>query len=91
MAAAGIVVRSQVRRRSGALLVAAVPDRAERERWRMPPLATLAPSDLVGRKLTLMGMWVYLVIAMGVVVLRIVELAGTETRGRPGVMTTAPR
>jgi Natural resistance-associated macrophage protein len=71
-----IVVRSQVRRRSGALAVTEVVDRAERERWRMPPLATLTvPSISLGRKLTLLGMWVYLVIAMGVVVLRVVELA----------------
>ena len=75
-----IVVRGQMRRRAG--LVSAdtvVPDRAERERWRMPPLATLTvPSISLGRKLTLMGMWVYLVIAMGVVVLRIVELAAAH-------------
>jgi Mn2+/Fe2+ NRAMP family transporter len=76
VAAAWLVVRAQLRRRSGALVVTEVPDRAERERWRMPPLATLTvPSISLGRKLTLMGMWVYLVIAMGVVVLRVVELA----------------
>ena len=42
----------------------------------MPPLATLTvPPISVGRKLSLLGMWAYLVIAMGVVVLRLVELA----------------
>ncbi|HEX3489036.1 MAG TPA: NRAMP family divalent metal transporter [Streptosporangiaceae bacterium] len=71
-----IVVRAQLRRRAGVVAVTEVVDRAERERWRMPPLATLTvPSISLGRKLTLMGMWVYLVIAMGAVVLRIVELA----------------
>jgi NRAMP (natural resistance-associated macrophage protein)-like metal ion transporter len=77
VAAAWLVVRGQVRRRRGlAVPAVVVPDRAERERWRMPPLATLTvPSISLGRKLTLLGMWVYLVIAMGVVVLRVVELA----------------
>jgi Mn2+/Fe2+ NRAMP family transporter len=51
-------------------------DRAERERWRMPPLATLAvPPMSAGRKACLLGMWVYLVVTMGVVVLRVVQLA----------------
>jgi len=88
---AGMVVlaRGQLRRRRGAGLAAdggpagaadkvvgKVIDKEERERWRMPPLATLTvPSISLGRKVSLMGMWAYLVIAMGVVVLRIVELA----------------
>jgi Mn2+/Fe2+ NRAMP family transporter len=76
VAAAWILVRAQLRRRAGTVAVAEVVDRAERDRWRMPPLATLTvPSISLGRKLTLMGMWVYLVIAMGAVVLRVVELA----------------
>jgi len=77
VAAAWLLVRGQVRRRRGlAAPAAVVPDRAERERWRMPPLATLTvPSISLGRKLTLLGMWAYLVIAMGAVVLRVVELA----------------
>jgi Mn2+/Fe2+ NRAMP family transporter len=71
-----IVVHARLRRRAGVVAVAEVVDRAERERWRMPPLATLTvPSISLGRKLTLTGMWVYLVIAMGAVVLRVVELA----------------
>ena len=55
---------------------AAAVDRSGRENWRMPPLATLtAPPVSGGRKLGLTGMWVYLLIAMGVVVLRIAQLA----------------
>src|SRR5450755_1471472 len=61
---------------AGAGAPAAAIDRAGRENWRMPPLATLtAPPVSGGRKLGLTGMWVYLVIAIGVVVVRIVQLA----------------
>jgi Mn2+/Fe2+ NRAMP family transporter len=60
-------------RRGGAV---AVTDRAGRDNWRMPPLATLTvPPISAARKVCLMGMWAYLVLAMGVVVLRVVELA----------------
>jgi NRAMP (natural resistance-associated macrophage protein)-like metal ion transporter len=78
LGAAGILARGQLRRRRQPAPASAdaVMDKAERERWRMPPLATLTvPPISVGRKLSLLGMWGYLVIAMGVVVLRIVELA----------------
>ena len=78
LGAAGILARGQLRRRgqSAPTSADAVMDKAERERWRMPPLATLTvPPISVGRKLSLLGMWGYLMIAMGVVVLRIVELA----------------
>jgi Mn2+/Fe2+ NRAMP family transporter len=78
LAAAWILARGQIKRRgqSAAAASADVVDKAEKERWRMPPLATLTvPPISVGRKLSLLGMWAYLVIAMGVVVLRIVELA----------------
>ena len=78
LGAAGILARGQLRRRGQPAPTSAdaVMDKAERERWRMPPLATLTvPPISVGRKLSLLGMWGYLMIAMGVVVLRIVELA----------------
>ncbi|MGH3400575.1 MAG: NRAMP family divalent metal transporter [Streptosporangiaceae bacterium] len=78
LAAAWILARGQLKRRgqSAPEASADVVDKAEKERWRMPPLATLTvPPISVGRKLSLLGMWAYLVIAMGVVVLRIVELA----------------
>jgi Mn2+/Fe2+ NRAMP family transporter len=51
-------------------------DRSGQESWRMPQLATLtAPPVSGGRKLGMAGMWVYLLIAMAVVVVRIVQLA----------------
>jgi Mn2+/Fe2+ NRAMP family transporter len=78
LAGAVVVVRGQLRRRGASDEPAAsgTVDRAERDHWRMPPLATLTvPVISTGRKLTLLGMWAYLVIAMGVVVLRIVQLA----------------
>jgi Mn2+/Fe2+ NRAMP family transporter len=74
-----LLARAQLRRRradvapTGRLTQA---ERAERDRWRMPPLATLTvPPMSTGRKAALMGMWCYLILAMGVVVLRIVQLA----------------
>jgi hypothetical protein len=83
---AWLVVRGQLRRRNGAstepgaLVPAVAPagriDKAERDRWRMPPLATLTvPPMSTARKLTMAGMWAYIIIAMGVVVIRIVQLA----------------
>ncbi|MGH3405077.1 MAG: NRAMP family divalent metal transporter [Streptosporangiaceae bacterium] len=78
LAAAWILARGQLKRRgqSAPAASADVVDKADKERWRMPPLATLTvPPISLGRKLSLLGMWAYLVIAMGVVVLRIVELA----------------
>ena len=52
------------------------PDAMSKENWRMPALTMLAPVQMsVGRRLALAGMWVYLVIAMGAVVFRIVEVA----------------
>ena len=51
-------------------------DRSGRENWRMPPLATLtAPPVSAGRKFGMTGMWVYLLLAIAVVVVRIAQLA----------------
>jgi Mn2+/Fe2+ NRAMP family transporter len=82
---AGLLVRGRLRGRSAAVPDAAAAavaagfagmDRAERDSWRMPQLGALAaPPMSAARKISLGGLWVYLVIAMGVVVLRIVELA----------------
>jgi len=52
------------------------PDVVSRESWRMPRLAMLAPAPMsMARRVGLIGMWVYLVVAMGVVVFKIVEVA----------------
>jgi Mn2+/Fe2+ NRAMP family transporter len=78
LAAAALVVRGQVRRRRGLTVAADGPalDPAERERWRMPPLATLAvPPMSLGRKLCLLGLWAYLLVAMVAVVMFVVEKA----------------
>jgi Mn2+/Fe2+ NRAMP family transporter len=51
-------------------------DRTGRDNWRMPALATLtAPVVSGGRKLGMTGMWIYLLLVMAVVVVRIVQLA----------------
>lgn len=50
--------------------------RSERSNWRMPPLALLAPPKLsIETRLGLSVLWVYLVIAMVMVVVRVVQLA----------------
>jgi hypothetical protein len=42
----------------------------------MPPLATLAvPPITAARKISLTGLWIYLLIAVSVLVVRIVQLA----------------
>jgi len=52
------------------------PDVVSRESWRMPRLAMLAPAPMsMARRVGLIGMWVYLVVAMGAVVFKIVEVA----------------
>jgi Mn2+/Fe2+ NRAMP family transporter len=89
-AAAGAVllVRGQVRRRAGlgsgtdgapgagAGAGSAALSRAEKDGWRMPPLATLSvPPITAARKFCLTGLWIYVAIAMAAVVIFIVQLA----------------
>jgi Mn2+/Fe2+ NRAMP family transporter len=55
---------------------AATKDAATKENWRMPRLAMLAPVQMsLARRVGMLGMWVYLVIAMAAVVYRIAVLA----------------
>jgi Mn2+/Fe2+ NRAMP family transporter len=47
-----------------------------KENWRMPALTMLAPAPMSrARRAAMLGMWIYLVIAVGAVVIRIVEVA----------------
>jgi Mn2+/Fe2+ NRAMP family transporter len=49
---------------------------AGKENWRMPALAMLAPAPMsTGRRMGMLGMWAYLMIAMVAVVFRLVVLA----------------
>jgi NRAMP (natural resistance-associated macrophage protein)-like metal ion transporter len=51
-------------------------DRAVRENWRMPPLAVLAPVQMsVPRRIGMSAMWIYLGLAICLVVVRVIELA----------------
>jgi Mn2+/Fe2+ NRAMP family transporter len=55
---------------------AAAKNAAIKENWRMPRLAMLAPVQMsLARRVGMLGMWVYLVIAMAAVVYRIAVLA----------------
>jgi hypothetical protein len=52
-------------------------DRAERrENWRMPPLGLLTrPVLTTQRKIALTTMWVYLILAFSLVVVKVIEVA----------------
>jgi hypothetical protein len=51
-------------------------DAATKENWRMPSLAMLAPVQMsLARRVAMLGMWAYLVVAMAAVVYHIVMLA----------------
>jgi Mn2+/Fe2+ NRAMP family transporter len=54
----------------------AVAAQPSKENWRMPRLAMLAPAPMsAGRRVAMMAMWVYLVIAMAAVVVKVVLIA----------------
>jgi len=54
----------------------AAADRKIRENWRMPPLAMLATVQMsVGRRVGMAAMWIYLGVAIALVVVRVIELA----------------
>jgi hypothetical protein len=66
----------RLEREAAATKNAAAKDAATKENWRMPRLAMLAPVQMsLGRRIGMLGMWVYLVIAMAAVVYRIAVLA----------------
>jgi hypothetical protein len=47
-----------------------------KENWRMPALTMLAPVQMSrARRIGMLGMWLYLVIAIAAVVFRIIEVA----------------
>jgi hypothetical protein len=51
-------------------------DRSGKENWRMPPLAMLAPARMsLARRVGMAAMWLYLGLAFGAVILRVVEMA----------------
>jgi Mn2+/Fe2+ NRAMP family transporter len=80
VAGAVVLVRSRLAARS-ARPAARPPESADapepsKENWRMPRLAMLAPAPMTtARRVGMLGMWVYLVIAMAAVIFRIVVIA----------------
>ena len=72
---AGLRIRARAKGGLGAQAPAAV-DRSQRLTWRMPPLALLERPQLsLTRRLGLGVLWVYLIVAMILVVVRVVQLA----------------
>jgi Mn2+/Fe2+ NRAMP family transporter len=77
---AGLVLLAQ-RRKAGSLPQLAPPaasaaTAASKENWRMPALAMLAPAPMSAtRRIGMTGMWVYLAVAIGAVIFRIIQLA----------------
>jgi len=54
----------------------AIAARASKENWRMPRLAMLAPAPMsTGRRVAMLGMWAYLVVAIAAVVIKVVLIA----------------
>jgi Mn2+/Fe2+ NRAMP family transporter len=54
----------------------AIASQASKESWRMPRLAMLAPAPMsAGRRLAMLAMWAYLVIAIAAVVVKVVLIA----------------
>src|ERR1700722_14881191 len=54
----------------------AIAARASKENWRMPRLAMLAPAPMsTGRRVAILGMWAYLVVAIAAVVIKVVLIA----------------
>ncbi len=51
-------------------------DGKNRESWRMPPLAMLAPAQMsVGRRVAMSAMWIYLGLAIVLVIVRVAQIA----------------
>src|SRR5260370_32054549 len=51
-------------------------DRKNRESWRMPPLAMLAPAQMsVGRRVAMSAMWIYLGLAIILEIVRVAQIA----------------
>jgi Mn2+/Fe2+ NRAMP family transporter len=51
-------------------------DRRNRDGWRMPPLAMLAPAPMsVARRVAMSAMWIYLGAAITLVIVRVVQIA----------------
>ncbi|MGN6406365.1 Nramp family divalent metal transporter [Sinomonas sp.] len=76
---AAVVGALRIRARARGGLAAQAPvavDRSQRLTWRMPPLALLERPQLsLTRRLGLGVLWVYLIVAMVLVVVRVVQLA----------------
>uniref|UniRef100_UPI0038B594A9 Nramp family divalent metal transporter n=1 Tax=Sinomonas humi TaxID=1338436 RepID=UPI0038B594A9 len=72
-ALAALRIRARAR---GQLAVAPAVDRSQRLTWRMPPLALLERPQLsLTRRVGLGVLWVYLIVAMILVIVRVVQLA----------------
>jgi Mn2+/Fe2+ NRAMP family transporter len=72
---AGVVVR-QRRGGRGVTVIATEPD-IPREQWTMPPIALLArPKQSVGRRVTMLALEGYLILAIVMLVIKAVQLAG---------------
>ena len=91
LAGAAVAIRGQFRRRRAAAgtdpggpaaadgPAGPAASRAERDAWRMPPLATLTvPPITAARKISLTGLWIYVAVAMAAVVVFIVQLASAH-------------
>ena len=72
---AGAVLYS--RRRGGGVTVGPSEPSVPREQWTMPPIALLSrPKQSVGRRVTMLALEAYLVLAIALLIIKAVQLAG---------------
>ena len=75
IAFAGLELRA--RRRGGGLTQVATEPSVPREQWTMPPIALLArPKQSVGRRVTMLALEGYLLLAIALLIVKAVQLAG---------------
>jgi len=71
-----LMLRRWRARKAGRVELGHAPDRKNKENWRMPPLAMLAPVRMsVARRVAMSAMWLYLGAAIALVVVRVVQIA----------------
>ncbi|HTU84131.1 MAG TPA: NRAMP family divalent metal transporter [Solirubrobacteraceae bacterium] len=71
----GLVARSRLR--GGGTAVAVTQPDVPREQWTMPPIALLSrPKQTVGRRVTMLALEGYLVLAIALLIVKAIQLAG---------------
>jgi hypothetical protein len=71
------VLAARSRRRAGGVSVSGTEPAIPREQWTMPPIALLArPKQSVGRRVTMLALEAYLLMAIVLLIVKAIQLAG---------------